>query len=179
MGTSGSTTRRSTRPPFASGFVSSYGTPERLRQAWGNESVSFDTAKIPSKAQRLHSGLGSLRDPAKEQPVVDFYLFNSSLVAETITHFARAVKEMTQGKKLVGVFYGYTLQLCGEQRQQNAGHLALEKLLESPDVDFLCSPTSYAFRQMGGEGTSHFMSLHGSVRLHGKLWFDENDIAPH
>jgi hypothetical protein len=153
-----------------------YGTPERLRQAWGTETVSFDTAAIPSKVRRLHTDLGSLRDPSREQPVIDFYLFNSTLVADTICHFGRAIKEMTQGKKLVGAFYGYTLQLCGEQRQQNAGHLALEKVLGSPDVDFLCSPTSYAFRQVGGEGTSHFMSLVDSVRLHGKLWFDENDI---
>ena len=49
-------------------------------------------------------------------------------------------------------------------------------MLASPDIDFVCSPTSYAFRQLGGAGTSHFMSLVGSVKLHGKLWFDENDI---
>ena len=55
-------------------------------------------------------------------------------------------------------------------------HLALEKVLACPDVDFLTSPTSYAFRQFGGEGTSHFMSLLGSIKLHGKLWFNENDV---
>ena len=131
---------------------------------------------IPVATRRLHTELGALRDPAKEQPVIDFYLFNSELVADTICHFARAIKEITKGEKVVGAFYGYTLQLCGEQRQQNAGHLALGKVLASPDIDFLCSPTSYFFRQVGGEGTSHFMSLAGSVRLHDKLWFDENDI---
>ena len=153
-----------------------YGTAERLSEAWGDASTSFETALIPAATRRLHTELGSLRDPAKEQPVIDFYLFNSELVADTICHFAKAIKEITKGEKVVGAFYGYTLQLCGEQRQQNAGHLALEKVLASPDIDFLCSPTSYFFRQVGGEGTSHFMSLAGSVRLHGKLWFDENDI---
>jgi hypothetical protein len=153
-----------------------YGTPKRLREAWGSPKVTFETASIPIATRRLHTELGALRDPAKEQPVIDFYLFNSDLVADTICHFAKAIKEITRGEKIVGVFYGYTLQLCGEQRQQNAGHLALQEVLASPDVDFVCSPTSYAFRQLGGEGTSHFMSLAGSVRLHGKLWFDENDI---
>jgi beta-galactosidase len=153
-----------------------YGTVENLRRAWNMPDASFETAMIPTKARRLKTELGTLRDPAKEQAVVDFYLYNSDLVAETIGYFAKAIKEITRREKMVGVFYGYTLQLCGEQRQQNAGHLALERVLASPDVDFLCSPTSYAFRQLGGEGTSHFMSLLGSVQLHGKLWFDENDI---
>jgi hypothetical protein len=108
--------------------------------------------------------------------VIDFYRYNSDLVADTIGCFAKAVKDLTRREKIVGVFYGYVLQLCGEQRQQNAGHLGLAQVLASPDVDFLSSPTSYAFRQLGGEGTSHFMSLLGSVQTHGKLWFDENDI---
>jgi hypothetical protein len=153
-----------------------YGTLENLRKAWNAPVTSFESVAIPSKAQRLHTELGSFRDPAKEQAVIDFYLFNSHLVADTICHFAKAIKEITRGQKVVGAFYGYTLQLCGEQRQQNAGHLALQEVLASPDVDFVCSPTSYAFRQLGGEGTSHFMSLVGSVREHGRLWFDENDI---
>ena len=68
------------------------------------------------------------------------------------------------------------LQLGGGHRLHNAGHLALRQVLESPDIDFVCSPTSYAFRQLGGLGTTHFMSLVDSVRRHGKLWFDENDV---
>jgi len=153
-----------------------YGTDAALRAAWHDEAVSLAAAAVPTKAQRQHAEMGSLRDPAKEQAVIDFYLYNSDLVADTICTFAKAVKDITHRKKIVGAFYGYLLQLCGEQRQQNAGHLALETVLASPDVDFLTSPASYAFRQLGGEGTSHFMSLFGSVKLHGKLWFDENDI---
>ncbi len=153
-----------------------YGTDERLQAAWSDPAVSLASAAIPTKAQRQASQLGWLRDPAREQPVIDFYRFNSDLVADTICCFSKAVKDLTHREKIVGVFYGYLLQLCGEQRQQNAGHLGLARVLASPDVDFLCSPTSYAFRQLGGEGTSHFMSLLGSVQAHGKLWFDENDI---
>lgn len=161
---------------FRAWLKTKYGTDEALRAAWHDGSASLATATVPTKAQRQHTELGSLRDPAKEQPVIDFYQYNSDLVADTICTFAKAVKDITRRKKVVGAFYGYLLQLCAEHRQQNAGHLALEQVLASPDVDFLTSPTSYAFRQLGGEGTSHFMSLFGSVKLHGKLWFDENDI---
>jgi len=161
---------------FRAWLRAKYGTDEALRAAWGDASASLDGATVPIRAQRQRTELGALRDPAKEQAVIDFYLYNSDLVADTIGTFAKAVKTFTHRKKVVGCFYGYLLQLCGEQRQQNAGHLALETVLASPDVDFLTSPTSYAFRQLGGEGTSHFMSLFGSAKLHGKLWFDENDI---
>ena len=153
-----------------------YGTEAALRRSWGDPDVTFGTAQVPLRAIREHTAFGSLRRPAAEQAVIDFYLYNSHMVADTICVLAKVVKESTHREKAVGVFYGYLLQLCGEQRQQNAGHLALGEVLASPDVDFLCSPTSYRFRQLGGEGTSHFMSLHDSVKLHGKLWFDENDI---
>jgi len=153
-----------------------YRTIDRLRRAWDDPEIAFETAAVPTKAQRSVAGFGALHVLPREQPVVDYYLYNSELVADTIAYFARVVKEAAGRERIVGVFYGYLLQLCGEQRQQNAGHLALENVLNCPDVDFLCSPTSYAFRRLGGEGTSHFMSLLGSVKLHGKLWFDENDI---
>lgn len=153
-----------------------YSADDRLRAAWSDPQVTFQNAQIPPQSRRQRSELGALRDPAKEQDVIDFYLYNSDLVAETINTFAAAVKRFTRGEKLVGVFYGYVLQLCGEQRQQNAGHLAVGKVLASPDVDFLTSPTSYAYRQVGGEGTCHYMSLLDSVKLHGKIWFNEDDI---
>ncbi|NCO43082.1 MAG: hypothetical protein COZ06_23600 [Armatimonadetes bacterium CG_4_10_14_3_um_filter_66_18] len=161
---------------FRQWLKAKYATDAGLQTAWNAPRVTLATAAIPTKAQRQATELGALRDPAKEQAVIDYYLYNSALVADTIGTFAKAVKGFTKREKITGVFYGYLLQLCGEQRQQNGGHLALEQVLASPDVDFLCSPTSYAFRQLGGEGTSHFMSLFGSVKLHGKLWFDENDL---
>lgn len=161
---------------FRKWLAAKYDAIEALRAAWGDPEVTFDNATVPTKARRQTSRMGALRDPAQEQQIIDFYLYNSDMVAETIAVLSGAVKEITRREKAVGVFYGYTLQLCGEQRQQNAGHLALAKVLACPDVDFVCSPTSYAFRQLGGEGTSHFMSLLGSVKLHEKLWFDENDI---
>ena len=153
-----------------------YRTVDALRKAWNDPSAAFETAGIPSKAARAATKLGTLRDPATEQAVLDFYNFNSDVVVETICELAGAVKRYTGGKKFVGVFYGYLLQLCAEIRQQNAGHLALERVLACPHVDFLCSPASKTHLELGGKGTSYFMSLTGSVRLHGKLWFEENDI---
>jgi len=152
-----------------------YRTAGALQAAWADPAVTFENATVPFKREREATRLGTLRDPERERRVIDFYDYNADLVADTIGCFAKAVKDATRRKALVGVFYGYVLQLCAEQRQQNAGHTALEKVWNCPDVDFLTSPTSYAFRTPG-TGYSHFMSLTDSVKLHGKLWFDENDI---
>ena len=154
-----------------------YGTDQRLQAAWADPAVTFETAAIPTKAQRQATHLGCAARSGQGAAGRSTSTCTTRTWSPTRSgYFAKAVKDITRGEKIVGVFYGYMLQLCGEQRQQNAGHLGLAQVLASPDVDFLCSPTSYAFRQLGGEGTSHFMSLLGSVQMHGKLWFDENDI---
>lgn len=152
-----------------------YKTEAALREAWRHPRVTFEMVEMQSPANRNSAEFGNVRNVLSETPTLDFMEYQSDLTAETICLFAKYVKELTNRTKTVGVFYGYVLQLCGEFRQQNGGHLALNTILNSPDVDFMCSPGSYAYRQQGGEGIAHFMSLHGSVKLHGKLWFDEND----
>ncbi|MGI5924971.1 MAG: beta-galactosidase [Lentisphaeria bacterium] len=161
---------------FREWLSNKYGSDQALQKAWNNPTVTLANAELPTYAQRNTTAIGSFRDPRQEQQVIDFYTYNSWLVADTLSHLAAAVKKLTRGQKTVGVFYGYLLQLCGGQRLQNAGHLALEQVLNDPNIDFVCSPTSYAFRQHGGLGTCHFMSLVDSVKLHGKLWFNENDV---
>ncbi len=150
-----------------------YKTDEALRRAWNDTSVTLDTAEVPPKPARARTLFGILRDPAREQPAIDYTFYTSDLVAETIGTFARVVKQATRGNKLVGVFYGYVLQLM-DQRMQNAGHLALQKVWTNPDIDFITSPSSYYSRRPGS-GYGHFMSLTDSVKLHGKLWINEND----
>jgi hypothetical protein len=148
----------------------------RLRKAWAREGVDFDTAAIPSRAEREATSFLGLRDPRQEQAVIDFYNYNSDLVAATIAYFARVVKDETRGRALVGAFYGYVMQLSGsgDKRLQNAGHLALTEAWDCPEVDFFTSPSHYSFRELD-PGYSTFMSLTDSIKLHGKVWFDEND----
>jgi len=151
-----------------------YGTDAKLRAAWGKPDVTLANATVPPKTDRARSAMGVLRDPATDTPSIDYVRYIADATAATIDRFCGTVKDATKGQRLAGVFYGYLLQLFG-QRQQNAAHLGFDAVVRSPNVDFLCSPTSYAFRAIG-TGTSHFMAPLGSVLAHGKLWFDENDI---
>jgi hypothetical protein len=106
--------------------------------------------------------------------VIDYGACFSEVFAEGIAHFARTVKQATQGGWLCGVFYGY-LFYGGmfPWTMQNSGHRALERVLHCADVDLLAAPYSYNDRGLGGDSVP--MSLVESVHLHGKLWFNEDD----
>jgi len=164
------------RQAFRDWVRARYPTVEALRAAYEHPTVTHDLIEPPSRNARVASAFGALREPQRERVPLDYFKFLSDLVADTITDFATTVKELTGHTKTVGVFYGYVLELSGGGRLQNGGHLAIERVLRCPDIDFVCSPSGYAYRQPGGEGVSYFMSALGSVQLHGKLWFDENDI---
>ena len=166
-------------PPNAARFRSwlenKYLDLESFRKAWNDDVVAFATAAIPTKTQRAEAQHGYLKGPAVDQASIDYVLYTSWLTVDTIETFAHVVKEATHGERLVGAFYGYLLSLSGAQREQNAGHLALDQLLACPDIDFLCSPTDYGGRDLD-TGFPHSMTLLDSVKLHGKLWFNENDL---
>jgi hypothetical protein len=149
--------------------------PDALRNAWRWPGVDFETAPVPAYRDRTAFDGQWLLDPAASQPIIDYFQFTSDLTAETIGLLAREVKEHTNHEAFVGVFYGYVLQLCNEQRQQNAGHMALRTVLECPYIDFLASPSHYGDRR-SDTGYTSFMSLTESVRQHGKLWYNENDF---
>ena len=152
-----------------------YGTDEALQAAWRDSAVSLDSAELPAVEARTSATAGILRDPSKEQGVVDFYQYLSETMAGDILYFARIVKDATDGRSLAGAYYGYLTQHW--IHQQDSAHLALAKVLESPDIDFLMSPPMYTGREIGG--TSTLMTASASVKLHGKLWFNESDIRTH
>ena len=103
-----------------------------------------------------------------------FYRFYSELVADRILEFSSLIKSLTGRRLILGTFYGYTLS-CP---YRSYGHHALLKILESEDVDFICSPVCYSHnREIGRDHP--YMTVLGSIRHHGKLYFSENDTRTH
>ncbi len=152
-----------------------YRTDAGLRAAWRRPDATLAGAALPTAAERHQSPWGALRDPDREQPVIDFYRFLADCTAEAILDFARVAKEATGGRSLVGTYYGYLTE--HNVRQQDSSHLALARVLASKDIDFLMSPPLYTGRNLGG--TTGFMSAVESVQLHGKLWLSEADYRTH
>ncbi len=169
-------------PVFVAAFqrwaANKYGSVDKLREAWSDPNVTFETITGPTREERLCGGCEFFRDPTKERRVIDFVECQNVAVVETLEKFARTIKEATKGRKSVVVFYGYTFELAAiAHGLPNSGHLALGRLLKCPDVDIICSPISYVDRGSGGVGA--FTSPVDSVSLHGKLWINEDDTRTH
>ena len=100
--------------------------------------------------------------------------FWSEMVARRILQFCAFAKEKTARQLVIGCFYGYTME-CPAPEQ---AHHALGMLLDSDDVDFLCSPVSYNCLRPVGMDHANMLPI-DSVKLHGKLYFAENDTRTH
>lgn len=163
---------------FARWALARYGSIESLRQAWDQPELTEETIRVPSHEQRLHSRHGFFRDPASEKFLIDFHEYLQIAMVEPLEAMARVIKEETQQKKLVVLFYGYLFEISGiPYGPQNSGHLAMARLLKCPDVDIVCSPISYYDRGSGGTGP--FMTAVDSVSAAGKLWLNEDDTRTH
>jgi hypothetical protein len=158
---------------FRSWLKDKYKTEAILQKAWNNNSINFENANVPNQKERLFNSDGIFRDPQKERKTIDYYEAQHQCVADNLILFARTVKESWPRNIITGCFYGYFFNVFG--RHAVGGHLQMERILNSPYIDYLSGPMSYnSFcREMGGSGQSR--GIIDAVRLHGKLWLDEQD----
>jgi len=149
-----------------------YRTADALRAAWGNADVTFETAECPCDTDLKLPASQSFYTLPKDQPAVDYWENYAEVVSGALLALAQTAKEACCYESLVGVFFGYLLEFGATANFH--GHTALGTVLRSPHVDFLSSPTCYRQRSLTN-GYSYFMSLPETVKLHGKMWWDEND----
>ncbi len=167
------------------GYWSDYSAPHgeafrawrRRRRPWWRRGGR--NGGIPSVQHRGGNDASILLESAEDREVAEYVLFRSREVADTVIDLADVVKDASRGEALCGAFYGYVLELASHPfGLQHGGHLAFDRVVAAPSIDFLTSPTSYLDRRVGA-GYSAFMCMTDSVRLHGKLWFNENDCRTH
>ncbi len=145
-----------------------------LRQAWHDPQVTRATADVPTPAERRAAPAGILRDPIAERKVIDFTEFQQRAMADCVCELARAVRQASQGRKLVVFFYGYLFEFGAVANGPGtSGHYALRRVLDCPDIDVLCSPISYFDRGAGQSAPA--MTAAESVALAGKMWLFEDD----
>ncbi len=145
----------------------------KLRAAWGDKAVTFETAKIPTTIAGLDRNGGDNGKVFQLEPKyragVDYVLYFGDLVAYRIEEFARAVKLETNDKSLFISFYGYFTELFSNA----SGHFNMDQLLNCDDIDMLAGPVNYENRNEGGTGIS--MTYPNSVNANNKFWMDESD----
>lgn len=151
-----------------------YASDAALRSAWHDAAVTRASATVPTPAARHAAPAGIFRDPVAERPLIDWADFQQTAMADCVCELARAVRQASQGRKLVVFFYGYVFEFGAVPNgPATAGHYALRRVLNCPDVDVLCSPISYFDRGLGQSAPA--MTAAESVALAGKLWLNEDD----
>ena len=152
-----------------------YGTAEKLRKAWENSSVDFDSADLlPHREARLTGGPVYRDEGGKGRQCADYYEFFQELTARTIIRFASVVKRASGNRLLTAAYYGYYFGHYGSNPYhfQDSGHYGVRYILDSPDVDICGGPYIYSGRRFVIEVNG----ISGSYPLRGKLWESEEDL---
>lgn len=127
-----------------------------MKQAWGADRFDGKHLHLPSPDERYRhkeSLFQFYRGDTLGTLSSDMDAFLSESCADVIEHFCQIVWRKAP-EKLTGVFYGYYVHT---DNPNYAGHLALERLLNSEHMDFLATLKNY-YRcgpgQPGGELTA-------------------------
>ena len=154
---------------------SKYADDEALRRAWHDPAVTFETAKVPGAAERFGK-YRFLRDPnSPDRQVLDYYDCMQDVVADLLLHFTGCVKK-ADPRLIVGVYYGYLYHMAFPPEGQV---LRFDKVLSSPNVDFMSSPFNYNgySRHVGGDANPR--SVSDPFKKYGKLMMYEADTRTH
>jgi len=150
-----------------------YVTNEALQKAWSQPDVTFATAQIPDRIERLRTEWFTFRDPLRAQ-TADYYTAYAARVQDNTLAICQAIKDATNGECLAGSHLGGIMDngFHGAMLHQLGAQL-VHKALQSPAIDLFTTPASYIGREPGGD--TNPMTPAGSLALHGKLLFQDQD----
>ena len=133
-----------------------------------------DKVSVPTREERRRLDVGIWRDPARSRRVMDYFQCHHEVTASMIRHYCRIVKEVSGGKLLTSVFYGY---LPEETWGLECDHRAPDVAYGCRYIDAFSSPHTYCRRTPGADGG--YRQCFSSAALHGKLFIDEADDRTH
>lgn len=154
--------------------IKRYGSPATLRRAWMQPELTRDNLKLPSPEEREFSQKNAeefFRAHPENTICIDYEHFMTDSNADALEHFGRIIKE--ESGKIAGAFYGYYLNV---PRAAYTGHLAFERILNSPHIDFLASPKAYRRVAPGEPGGEQVPAMSVNRK---KLFIDELDNRTH
>jgi hypothetical protein len=162
-----------------------YADSAALRAAWNEPQTDFETAAPPTWNERnlpdTWPATSHLVDPGSERRLVDWLHFHGSAQAEALAVLAAATRKALNDRgrrKLISAFHGYHIWPYGSAYGPcNSGFSGLDPVLKSPDIDILATPLAYIHRNSGGLYSHH--TLAATIRLHGKLFYAEDDTFTH
>ena len=138
---------------------------------WVSEIYGDNEAVLPNTDDFQYHGISVQRSESARR----YSEFCNAEVAKTLDILAAAIKRETEGKQVVGAFYGYSLE---SNYTVLFGTHAIYNLLDSKNLDFFSSPNAYTDNRAFGIDWGDMMPV-GSLKLHEKLCFIECDIRTH
>ncbi len=151
-----------------------YEAPHPIKEAGYRIWSKNANATLPAKERLDAKGDAFLS--SEEADIFQARKFHAQEIADLILYFAKEAQSVLHHRKLLGVYYGYLLELGGE-RLYNAGSLGYEKVYLSQDLDMISSPSAYGYRAL--TDPSAFMVLSKTLDAHQKLYFLEFDHITH
>ncbi len=140
---------------FREWLLEQYGKdPAALERLFGGKAEAL---AIPPFDACAKGDCGNFLDPQKSRLVIDYRRFQSLEIVDSALAFCRAVKEGSDGRLIAGLFYGYT------RIWPDTGHLALRRVLDCKDVDFVTTAGGFSYTETD------------SVLKAGKLFYSEID----
>ena len=140
-----------------------------LRKAWGNPGVSFETAPIPSRSERI--GKNYYLDPVRNRNVLDFAHCTAQQTEDVISLIAATVK-----KDLGGILFG-TYYIPGDTTYRNAQaqRPCTDGIYSNPNFDFAASPLGYDCHGLDQKGTGSNFAVNQTMRLNNVFYLGEDD----
>lgn len=138
----------------------------------------------PPEDRRRKREPARLFDPADpvQARCVEYQEFLNASMVDFLNGILGLCRRVTEGRKLVVAFYGYTWEFAGvHQGPGNTGHYALMKLLREggDSLDILASPLSYDAEDRRWCGSTPMMSAVETAQRRGILWVQEDDSRTH
>ncbi len=144
--------------------------PDDKRANGFREYMNDPLVHIPTHDEIKDTSLPTLLD--NDSVLLNYNRFCSEFAPELILHFASAIQDIIHHKKIVGVFYGYTMLPVGWINQM--GVTGYEKVWQSNDLDMIFSPAAYYNARLA-DGVSTYQLAVNSLELDNKLYLHEID----
>lgn len=149
-----------------------YATLDTLNARWPAGFGTWEEIMPPPPEQRPPREGNPFRDAQENQAAIDFDQAQADAQAHCLITLCNAAKKVSPAR--FGAFYGYWWTHSNGPSPSRNGHLALQRMLNAHEVDFLASPLDYVNR--GADGASASQSLPDSAILHGKEFINSVDI---
>jgi hypothetical protein len=147
---------------------------EAFRKWKNGKYANITQNEMPSMAERTNNDdrfFLNRASNATEQKVIDFYECQATVIADLMTNLAHTVKTELPGR-LVGMYYGYVMTT----HPPEGANVMLDRVLSSPDVDFMSNPADYTEACRLAGGAYYHRTIPATFHRYGKLVMLEDDM---